>query len=185
MVTREKRMTVQEFFDYTGLPENEGRRLELEDGIITEMAGSRPINTIVAGNIVVALHLHVMPHNLGHVTLPDARFVLNDGTVRMPDVGFVSIERYATVPERFEGGPDIAIEVVSPNEDVLNKALEYIDAGTSIVWAVYPDPDKRLVHVLRPGKQWVVLGIGDVLDGGTVLPDLRLPLKDIFRTAKS
>lgn len=93
---------------------------------------------------------------------------------------FVSIERYPTVPERFEGGPDIAIEIVSPREDVLNKALEFIEAGTRIVWAIYPD--KQLVHVLQPGKQWAVFGIDDVLDGGDVLLGFELPVKDIFPT---
>jgi hypothetical protein len=55
MVTREKLYIAQEFWEIAQLPENETRRLELEDGIIVEMASSSPLNTVIAGRIITFL----------------------------------------------------------------------------------------------------------------------------------
>lgn len=178
MITREKLYTAEEFLELARLPENEGRRLELEDGVIIEMPPSRPIKTIVASRINYFLSAHVLPNDLGFVTTTDGGYKLATGRVRQPDVGFVSKARYATPPDEFEGGPDIAVEVVSPNEDVLKKAYEYLESGTTLVWAIYPDEQR--VHILRAGTQWQVLNSQDTLTGETVLPNFKLPVRDIF-----
>ncbi len=42
----EKLYTVEEFLEIAALPENEDKRLEVEDGVIVEMPASKPINTV-------------------------------------------------------------------------------------------------------------------------------------------
>jgi len=118
MVTREKFITTQEFWEIARLPENENKRLELEDGVIVEMLPSSPINTIVAGRLSTFLNNYIMQHNLGYVTLPDGEFRLATGRVRQPDTAFISRERVPKVPDEFEIAPDLAVEVASPNEDM-------------------------------------------------------------------
>ncbi|MEO1166799.1 MAG: Uma2 family endonuclease, partial [Chloroflexota bacterium] len=94
-------------------------------------------------------------------------------------VAFISHKRMPEIPEFLDGAPDIAIEVVSPYEDVFLKAIEYLNAGTSLVWAVYPDEER--IHVLQKAEpRWQELGIEDTLTGGDILPNLSIPVKQIF-----
>lgn len=179
MFTRERLYTAEEFFELARLPENEHRRLELDNGVIVEVASSRPINTVIATRISHFLNAHVIPNNLGYVTGADGGFKLANGHVRQPDVAFVSIERYPNIPTEFHLAPDLAIEVVSPYEDVLKKVEEYLASGTQLVWAIYPD--EQLVHVFRQVEpRWQTLSIGDVLSGEKELPDFSLAINDIF-----
>ncbi len=71
---------------------------------------------------------------------------------------------------------------MSPDEDIFKKTLEYLDAGTRIVWAVYAD--EKTVYVFQLDADGSVrskpFGIGATLDGGDVLPGFSLPVKDIF-----
>jgi Uma2 family endonuclease len=182
MVLREKLYTVEEFWEITSLPENEERRLELEDGVIIEMAESKPINTVTAARIIYFFNAWVIPHDLGFVTGADGGYKLASKRVRLPDVGFISKQRMPKLPKRFEVAPDLAVEIVSPDEDVFKKVREYIAAGTQLVWTVYPD--EKTVYVFRPaeGAELRVqqFGLNDTLDGGDVLPGFTLPVRDIF-----
>ena len=182
MVLGEKLLTVEAFREIARLPENRNRRLELEDGIIIEMAPSKPKNTVVAGRIITYLNNHVMPNNLGVVTVPDGGFKLNTGTSRQPDVAFVPMDKVETMPDEFDFAPSLAVEIVSPNEDIFKKSNEYLDSGTKIVWAVYCDDRKVFVitHDEKGNLRSEQKTKDDILDGGDVLPDFRLPVKDIF-----
>ena len=184
MVSREQFYTIEEFLEYASLPENEHRRLELEDGEIIEMASSSPINTIVAGRIIHFLNAHVIPNDLGYVTVPDGGYKLGEHTNRQPDTAFIKKDRLPTIPKKFNFAPDLAVEVVSANEDVLKKVNEYLGAGTSIVWAVYCDEKKVYVFTLDAQKNLLgePKGINDTLTGGNVLPNFSLPVRDIFPT---
>jgi len=103
------------------------------------------------------------------VVVPDAAFVRWD---RLPDG--VAPKKYIPVP------PDLAVEVISPTDepgDIARKRELYRRAGVPLVWWV--DPDRRTVAVYRDGVLVAELGEGDALDGGEVLPGLRLPIVEI------
>jgi Uma2 family endonuclease len=179
MIVSEKLYNAGEFFEFARQPENQERRLELVNGVIVEMPPSRPINTIIAIRIAHFLSEHVMTYDNGYVTGADGGYKLSENQVRQPDAAFISKDRYPTVPDEFDGAPDIAVEVVSPREDALGKASDYLKAGTSQVWAIYPDT--KTVHVLQKTEpRWTELTIGDVLHGGDVLPDFELAVEAIF-----
>lgn len=182
MLLREKLYTAEEFFEIAALPENEDKRLELDDGVIVEMAGSSPINTVTAMRIGTFVNNFVMPRDLGYVTGADGGFKLAPKRVRQPDVGFISKARVPKLPKRFDIAPDLAIEVVSEDEDIFKKAREYLRAGSKIVWAVYPD--EKTVYAMRldedGGIRSLPYDINAILDGGDVLPGFTLPVKDIF-----
>ncbi len=55
---------------------------------------------------------------------------------------------------------------------------EYLGAGARLVWVI--DPRKRAVIVHRSPSDQTVLSGDDVLDGGDVLPGLRIALRDLF-----
>lgn len=182
MVLREKLYTAEEFWEVVQLPENEHKRLELDDGIIIEMAPSRPINSITAGRIIHFLNAYVIPRDLGYVTSPDGGFKLAAKRVRQPDAAFVTKERVPQIPSEFNLAPDLAVEVVSPDEDIFKKANEYLRAGTRLIWAVYAD--EQLVYVIRLDEDGRLVSveyrIDATLDGGSVLPGFTLAVKDIF-----
>lgn len=182
MVLREKLYTVEEFREIAHLPENEGKRLELEDGMIIEIASSKPINTIVAMRIGHFLLSYVIPNDLGLVTGSDGGFKLNSDTSRQPDVGFVSKSQIEIIPDEFDFAPMLAVEIVSPKEDIFKKVNEYLAAGTKIVWAVYCDEKK--VYVFTQDDSGIVhsepKGMDSTLTGADIIPGFELQVKDIF-----
>jgi Uma2 family endonuclease len=77
--------------------------------------------------------------------------------------------------------PDLAVEVVSPNDlfyDVRQKVGEYIAAGVRLVWVV--NPDKREIDVYRANGTYQLVQHGDVLSGEDVLTGFSVPLAQIF-----
>jgi Uma2 family endonuclease len=181
-IIAEKRYTAEEFWEFAEMPENEHKRLELDDGEIVEMAGSKPVNTITGGRILYFLNVYVIPRDFGYVTGADGEFKLAPKIVRVPDVAFVAKERVEKLPRRFNFAPDLAVEIISPREDALKKVYEYLRAGTKLVWAVYPEDQE--VHVFRFDAEGNLrgrtFGMNNILDEGAVLPDFQLPVKDIF-----
>jgi Uma2 family endonuclease len=90
------------------------------------------------------------------------------------------------LPEKlFNAAPDLAVEVVSPSNsprDLLTKIEHYLEFGTQLVWAVYPD--EQIVDVYRladdGGMHIQKFTVGDRLDGENVLPGFSLPVRNIF-----
>jgi Uma2 family endonuclease len=106
---------------------------------------------------------------------------------RRPDVAFVAYDRWAKsrpLPESdnaWDVLPNLAVEVISPTdlaEDVQVKVAEYLQAGVTLQWVVYPRTGK--VHVYESPSRIRVLSRTDELDGSTVLPGFRLPLTELF-----
>jgi len=168
MALREKLYTAEEFFEIASLPENEDKRLELDDGEIVEMAESSPTNSVTATRISTFINNFVIPRNLGYVTGADGGYKLAEKRVRQPDVGFISKARLPKLPKRFQIPPDLAVEIVSPDEDIFKKAREYLHAGTKMVWAVYTD--EKTVHIMQldedGGLKSKPFDITSTLDGG-------------------
>jgi Uma2 family endonuclease len=127
-------------------------------------------------------------HNLGH-TVGEGLFhlPLPEDRNRRPDVAFVSYERWAKgrpLPPNdnaWDVLPKLAVEVVSRTdlaEEVQEKVAEYLRAGVTLVWVVYP----RLKQVYVYDSQTKIRALmrTDELDGGAVLPGFRLPLTELF-----
>ena len=103
--------------------------------------------------------------------------------IRRPDVAFLIAAR---VPRPWPTGhlrlrPDLAVEVLSPNDvavDLELKLDDYRSAGVPMVWVVVPDV--RLVRVHPLGGPIVELRPGDTLAGGDVLPGFAVPVADLF-----
>ena len=86
-------------------------------------------------------------YDLGHVLDNDAEVLteLDPGTLRGPDVAFYSYARLPRGPLPAEYGPELVLEVLSPDDrwpKVLARAAEYLEAGVSYVGVL--DPDERI-----------------------------------------
>jgi len=176
-------MTAEQLFD---LPDD-GLRHELVSGELYSMAPAGAQHGSVAFDIGLAVGLHVREHRLGRCFAAETGFVLSrqPDTVRAPDLAFIradraqELERYARFAEVL---PDLVVEVVSPydrSSKTVEKALMWLDAGVRLVWVV--DPQACVVTVYREdGVVALVRGPGALLDGGDVLPGLRIPLDELL-----
>lgn len=161
-------------------------RVELIDGEVVEMVPSSEGSSSIAATIGAMLWIHVRPHKLGRIYSADAGFVLfsDRETVRVPDVAFVRAERMPQGEARWHFprlAPDLVVEVLSPSDRdryVRAKVAMYHEAGVPLVWLV--DPRAQTVTVLALGQEPVTLTEADTLDGGNVLPDLRIKVAEIF-----
>lgn len=112
----------------------------------------------------------------GHVGVESGFKLARDpDTVRGPDVYYISAARMpdTDVPTGFsEIAPDLAVEVVSPGqtaEAVQDKVSDYLQAGTRLVWVIYPRRRQVVAHtpdgLARTYDSPTLLASEDVLPG--------------------
>jgi Uma2 family endonuclease len=157
---------------------------ELVDGTLVE----KPVGweeSAIAGLIIQTLLNVVRPRRLGHVLGSDGMLRLVPGLMRAPDVSFIArgrLKRYKQGGERYPSiGADLAVEVISKSNtkaEIARKLAEYFAAGTQLAWVV--DPKTETVRVHQAPRKFIVLGSGDVLHAGDVIPGLRIHVKDLF-----
>jgi len=118
---------------------------------------------------------------LGRIYTAETTFQVGESG-RKPDVAFVSQER---LPEnRHQASPippDLAIEVVSPSDtvyDVVGKALEYLDAGTQMVWVI--EPIAKTVIVYRSPDDIKLFTKNDTFTGEDVVEGFQCAVAEIF-----
>jgi Uma2 family endonuclease len=143
--------------------------------------------------IASALFGLLFPHvqRAGHLVM-EMLFILDrEADIRRrPDVAYVSAERWPVDQDPpwesdWDVVPDLAVEVVSPNDTfsaVERKVGEYFDHGVRQVWVV--SPAERRVHVYdAPDVVRIVAAPADLET--PLLPGWRLPLATLFRTTTS
>src|SRR5205085_2585715 len=126
----------------------------------------------------------------GHLVMETLFRLAGLGRNRRPDIAFVSHDRWPKSrphnkdENAWDVVPNLAIEVVSPNdlaEELLVKMEEYFRAGVQVVWIVYPKDAQ--VYVYQSPTDVRILSRADTLDGGSVLPEFRLSLNELFPPA--
>ena len=112
-------------------------------------------------------------------------FPHDPGMVRKADVSFLKRERWSWEQARQPGhvrlAPDVAVEVMSPNDlayEVNAKVKDWLSAGVTLVWVI--DPEAHMIAVHRANGQGTILREADELDGEDVLPGFRCPLRELF-----
>jgi len=139
----------------------------------------------VANRIGVRLGVYVEGHQLGIVTSAEAGFQIahNPDSVRAADVAFISAARVPKNPITgfFDGPPDLAVEVLSPNDragEVLAKIQELLQAGCRMVWMV--DPATQTVTVYHGYRSAQILTKEDAISGDELLPGFSMPVAELF-----
>lgn len=167
-------------------PEPDRKGFEFVDGVWVEkpMASS---SGIVAGNVLFAVKGFARPRNLGPVLASEGAYRMlpdNRAQLRKPDVSFVAAPR--VTPELLRQAewpiaPDLAVEVVSPNElteGTETKRDEYLRAGVRLVWEVYLPT--RNVWAYKPDGTGKLYRVTDTLPGEDVLPGFGVPVAELF-----
>ena len=108
--------------------------------------------------------------------------VMAGDTARELDIAFLSKSRELGPPDFnwYELGPDLAVEVISPNtraSDIHLKVMQVLGAGTRLIWLVYPETRTVEVHTAEGGTK---LHEDDTLSGGDALPGFSMRVGDIF-----
>jgi Uma2 family endonuclease len=77
------------------------------------------------------------------------------------------------------------VELVSPSDEgprgveaLRRKLAAYLANGAQLGWLLFPE--QRAVEIWRPGAEPQRLEPAEVLEGGDVLPGLRLELEEIW-----
>jgi Uma2 family endonuclease len=184
MTTSQRLMTAEELLRLL----DDGQRHELIAGELTTMPPSGAEHGRVAVRFTSPLSHYVATHRLGEVFAAETGFLLarDPDTVRAPDVAFVSRERVAeagTVTGYWPGAPDLAVEVILPNDlntEVEKKVATWLAHGTRMVLVL--NPRRRTVAAHRPGADMRHLTVDDTLDGEDVVPGWTVPVRELFAT---
>ena len=169
--------------DLLAMPRGYGKRYELIKGeLVAKMLNGNPQAAAVKW-IAYALTQYEVATGYGQVKSggPGYRLEFDPDTVRAPDVAWIAPGR---IPPGTQGypnlAPDLVVEVLSPGQNLANKARMWLSYGTREVWVAQPVAPVSVTRY-RPGHPPVTLYDDDVLDGGDLLPGFRIPVWRLFR----
>jgi len=172
--------------DLLRLPTGNGKRYELLDGELIEMAAAGYRHGKDALRIGAIIRNFVVSHHLGDVVAAETGFTLrrNPDHVRAPDVAFIAAGRLPPGPDPVgfaEIAPDFVVEVVSPGDtatEIQERIDDWLRAGVKVVWAAY--------SVLKAVVVWRGVGnaerrAGDEeIDAEPAIPGFRCKVSDLF-----
>ena len=160
--------------EFERLPDDD-RVHELNKGELVSVGPPKLRHSLTAHKIQAELSNFAQARGLGMVLLETAYLLSTDPpTVRIPDVSFITSERLRglSLDDYVPGAPALAVEIVSPSdsaEELLQKAEQYLAAGSHRVWLVYPQA--RKVHVYRTAAAPLVLNESQDLDAPDLFPN--------------
>ena len=182
MATADVLLTAEEF---SKLPDD-GLPCELVRGRIVRMNMPFARHGEICANIVLLVGSYVQQRDLGRVICNDAGVITerDPDTVRGADVAYYS---YARVPKGpMPRGyppqpPDLVFEVRSPGDrwrDVLEKVLEYLDAGAAAVCVV--DEVQQTARLYSSEQPDRILQGDEELSFPEILGEFRLKVQRLF-----
>ena len=140
-------MTVEEFAHMTT---SETEDYELVEGELIPLASANPMHADIRGLVEHLMRGYFESNPIGRV-LAEVDCRLADDLVRRPDLSIFLSDRLKDIDRKkvpVPFAPDIAVEVLSPSETVVEvrrKALEYLAGGSREVWQL--DHENREIFV--------------------------------------
>jgi Uma2 family endonuclease len=173
--------------DLLSMPDATG--FELVGGQLVERNKSAQ-SSWVGAKINRLLGNHCEARTLGDVFQADCSYQCfpdDPEKVRRPDGSFIRRGRLSK--DQFVHGhvriaPDLAIEVISPNDlayEIDEKVEEFLRAGVRLVWVV--NPETRVVEVHRANGSVTKLHDYETLSGEDVIVDFSCSIRDLFPAA--
>jgi Uma2 family endonuclease len=174
-------MTAQELLE---LP-SDGMRHELIKGELTTMTPSGSQHGETTAWIGRILATYIAENALGRSFGAETGFVIERDldTVRAPDFAFIAKGRIKShMPEGFfPGAPDLAVEVLSPNDRVMeveDKIQQWLDADCRCVWVV--NPVRRTITVHQKNAQPRVLRASDEVQSPEIIHGFCAKVSELF-----
>jgi Uma2 family endonuclease len=170
--------------EYLALPVQEGVSYEYDAGRVIEVPAHNLENAeiqMLAGELFRAA---ARSAGVDFIVAGPTGFWLNPTVERIPDVCVIRREKGASM-EVFHGSrrgaPDLALEIVSPNDtaaEVERKIDQYLAAGVAAAVLLYPE--SRHVRVCRRSGEARRLGAGEALEIPELFPGLKIPIDELF-----
>jgi Uma2 family endonuclease len=164
---------------------DDGMRHELINGELLQMSPSGIVHSRAIGWITHVLSNHIVSHDLGPFFGAEGGFIISrdPDTVLAPDFAFIAKSRARfPVPDGFyPGAPDLAVEVLSPHDRVVevdDKIQRWLDAGSHQVWIV--NPNRRTLVIHRKDTQPQVLQSADRVTGNDLLPGFQATVEELL-----
>ena len=179
------------YADYAALPDDNGWRWELIDGVLYQMAaGASPRHQEVSENLGRLVWNCILPGNLGYIYRPRFDLILPGESAVEPDLMYISAPRLHIITRRgCEGAPDLVVEVLSPSNpshDLERKRELYARHGIPEYWVLEPYREILYAHSEPETRDGVgnyavtrEYRPGDTLTTG-VIPGLAIAVDDIF-----
>jgi Uma2 family endonuclease len=150
-----------------------------------EMPGAR--HSGICARLAIELGLYLKANQLGGLYV-EGSFQIGRNE-RIPDLAFVPATRIPPEGEpdtKWPMPPDLAVEVISPNdlyEKVYAKVMEYLEAGVKQVWLV--SPEHHTVTIYRSATHITACPGDGELVSEDLFPGFRCPLCEIFTSPVS
>jgi Uma2 family endonuclease len=175
-----QRMTLDEFLT---LPEVKPA-LEYVDGVVTQKVSPQGQHVTLQDEFTQRVNAVARPRKLARA-FSELRATYG-GLSRIPDVSVYLWHRIPRLPNgrvanRFTEPPDIAVEIVSPDQTatyLVTKCLWFVRNGVKI--ALLVDPTRDTVLRFRPDALPDSLTGDDRIDLDEVLPDFELTVNQLF-----
>jgi Uma2 family endonuclease len=176
--------TLMSVEDFDRLVEPDALSYELDEGELVVMTKPRPLHNRIVSKLAFEIRGCLSTHAVGEVFNSQNLFVLGPNTKRAPDVSFVRAERASRIDPNADipGAPDLAIEVLSPNDTAAamrRKIRQYLSAGAKCVWIVYPETREVEVWHNR-AKPEKILQETELLEAPGLLPGFSLRIGALF-----
>ena len=172
-------MTAEQLLDRVG----QGRS-ELIRGELVELMPVGQLHGKLVARLLFWLMIFLEDHPLGSVSTEVGVLLTRDpDLVYGPDILFIAKERDGdpNSPRFYHGAPDLAVEVLSPEDragKVQEKIRDYLHFGTRLVWLV--DPTSRTVTVYHPSGEAHIYSGNDQVTGEDVLPGFSFTPEKLF-----
>lgn len=182
MSTQVQLMTADELL---ALPRGEFR-YELVKGELIKMSPAGHDHGRIIMRLAAPMAMHVKQHGLGEVYAAETGFILElePDTVRAPDIAFIVRQRVEAVGRTrgyWHGAPDLAVEVLSPDDrvsEVEQKVAEWLAGGAKQVWVV--SPRLKTITVYSSLTNICTLTENNTLGGGDLIPGFEIAISEIF-----
>ncbi len=179
-----QQLTLEEFLK---LPE-EKPALEFEEGRIIQKVSPKARHSSIQGDLVQFFNRSLRSRRLARA-FPELRATFG-GRSYVPDVSVIRWDRIprasdGTIADDFFAPPDIAVEIVSPEQSVnalVRRCVWYVENGVRA--ALLVDPQDQSIVVFRPGMPPVPFSGAGEIDLSDLLPDLRLSVQEVFSALK-
>ncbi len=173
--------------DVIQIEAHEDRLCELEDGILVEKPTGW-YESMLAGIIITEISVFLRENDLGKVLGADGTIKILPGIVKIPDVSFISWDRWPKerLPRRPIPAliPDLVIEVLSETNtkrEMDGKLRRYFESGVRLIW--YIDPETHTAQAFTGVENVIEIEPDGTIDGQDVLPGFQLSLLDLFNKA--
>jgi Uma2 family endonuclease len=161
---------------------------EVVNGQLVMSPKNNPYHGDICADLLMAMRAFAKGRQLGTVWDSSTGFWMYNRNCRAPDVSFITKARLKSLGFKrstekfFPGAPDLAVEVLSPNNtraEVDERLRDFFHSGAQIAWII--DPKAECVEVCSSPTNRKLLGAGADLDGEHLLPGFRYPIADLFK----